>query len=303
MSNNNFYNLINNFDKSDIKDLSKSATIYTRCSTAKQNQNSNQSLQTQVAICIEYAHTNNMTITNIISEVIPGHNSKKQSYNSVLKNYNTHFIIADASRLSRNISDSNIFVSQCEKQNILIHSVRDNIITNSHQERKKFFNCIYDGFIESSIIGKRVSSALNIRRRLGSYFGKPPYGFKIYKHIDIKTGIVLRKLTEDPYEQNIIEFITKLYYGCSMTDLYKTFRAIKPYVEFKLLDSKNNEFDSVKYGNIIKKDIKILLEENDITYRGDSWKTINIFRIINNSNSRHKIINNSKNKIINNNKH
>ena len=274
-------NLIDTFDKSNIKDLSKCATIYTRCSTAKQNQDANQSLQTQVAICMEYANANNITISNIISEVMRAHNGKKQSYNSILKYHNTNIIIADASRLSRNISDSSIFVSQCEKQNILIHSVRDNIITNSHQERKKFFNCIYDAFIESSIISKRVSSAFHIRRKLGSHFGKPPYGFKIYKHVDSVTGIVLRKLIEVPCEQYIISFITKLYYGCSIADLYRTFCTIKPNVEFKLIDSNNKEFDSVKYGNIIKKDIKILLEENEITCRGAPWKTIDIYRIIN----------------------
>jgi len=272
--------MIHDLNKSSINDLSQSAIIYARCSTPMQNQDMNQSLQTQIGICMEYANSNNLTISDIISEVVRGHSGNKQSYNSVLDKSNTNLIIADASRLTRNISDGNTFVKKCEENNILIHSVRDNIITNSNQERKKLFNCIFDASIESSIISKRVASAFKIRRQLGSHFGNPPYGYKIFKHIDKKSGIKLRKLIEDSNEQNIIKFITKLYYGCSIKDLYNTFHKIKS-KSFKLMDIKNNEFEVVEYGNIIKKDIKVLLEENEITYRGEPWKTINLSKIIN----------------------
>ena len=280
MSKNSISNMIHDLNKSNIKDLSNSAIIYARCSTPKQNQDMLQSLQTQIAICMEYAKANNLIIIETISEVARGH-GKKQTYNSVLDKSNTNLIIADASRLSRNISDGNIFVTKCEKKNILIHSVRDDIITNSNQERKKLFNCIYDASIESSVISKRISSAFKIRRQLGSHFGNPPYGYKIFKHVDKKSGIKLRKLLEDSTEQTIIKFITKLYYGGNIKDIYNTFRKIKPTLDFKLTDLKNNEFEFVEYGNIIKKDIKILLDEYEITYRGEPWKTSDISKIIN----------------------
>ncbi len=106
-------NIIQSFQQSNIVDLSKCAIIYARCSTLQQNQDMNQSLQTQIGICQDYATTHNLTISNIISEVVPGHNSKKQSYNSVLKYHNTNVIIADTSRLSRNIGDGNIFIKKC----------------------------------------------------------------------------------------------------------------------------------------------------------------------------------------------
>ena len=137
--------------------------------------------------------------------------------------------------------------------------------------------------IESSIISKRVKSAFQIRRKLGYHFGNPPYGYNIYNTVDIKSGIKLRELIENLQEQNIINFVNKLYYGCNIKEIYNCFYKIKPDYSFKLIDIKNNELTIVKYGNIITKDIKMLLEENDITYRSKPWKLSYILKIIKNN--------------------
>jgi DNA invertase Pin-like site-specific DNA recombinase len=267
--------------KLTVKDYSNCAIIYARCSTAKQNQDANQSLHTQVGICNAYAAANNLTIVETIQEVARGHNIKKQSYHSITDKYSyTNIIIADASRLSREVGDGSQFLKKCDEAHITIHSVRENIITDSTQDKRKLINSIFDASVESATIGKRISSAIRIRKQLGSHYGKAPYGYKIFNHIDKKSGIKLRKLIEDPKEQLTIQFINKLYYGCNVIDLYKNFKKIKPNTNFKLLDINGVEFIIVYYGQIIIKDIVALLNDNMIEMREDKWKYSDVSTIV-----------------------
>ena len=286
-------NLPNMVSRLRMTELTSNAVIYVRCSTPKQNQEAHQSLQSQIALCIKYCKDNNLTVIDTIQEIVSGHNSVKQSYQSILdNNSNINLIIADASRLSRNVASAYNFVINCSKKNILIHSVRDNIITNSHQEYKKFINIVFDASIESSIISKRVCSSLKIRRQLGSYIGKIPYGYTCISTIDNKSGMRLRKLIENTKEQNIISFINQLYYGSKIPILYKLYKKITLKDDFRLYEDNGIEFNEVYYGNLRIKDIKHLLDLHSITKNGDNFTCYNIRAIVNkNAHYKHNYMN------------
>ena len=105
------------FNQLNIIENRNKAIIYTRCSTKKQNEDNNMSLETQV--CNDYCIRNNMIVGEVIREVVGGHNimkqfKMKQSLITMLDSYtNMNIIIADPSRLSRNVSNADMFLHLC----------------------------------------------------------------------------------------------------------------------------------------------------------------------------------------------
>jgi len=269
--------IANMMQHTNIVDLSNKAIIYARCSTKKQNEDMNQSLETQVSICIDYCKRNNMKVHEIVKEVVSGHDYKKQSYYNILDRVsNTNIIIADPSRLSRNVGSADTFINKCNKMNITIHSVRDNIISDSHVNCKKILNLVYDAFVESSIISKRVSTAMKIRKQMGSHIGKPPYGYDIEHIKDKTTGMKLRKLKGNKIEQSIIQLINFLYYGCNISTL-KKHCLYKNIMNCKYIQ----QFDTIiYYGNLWACDIVKILNSCMIEGRQPKWTTHNITKIV-----------------------
>jgi DNA invertase Pin-like site-specific DNA recombinase len=272
-----------------IKDTTKCAVIYARCSTSKQNNELGQSLHTQIGECMNYCNENGFEISEVISEIMPGHNYKKQSYYNILNKYkNTNLIIADPSRLSRNVSDATMFLTECKKRNITIHSVRDNLICDSLNNTKKFSDMIWNAVMESSVISKRVKSSINIRKMMGSHIGSAPYGYNITHVIDSTNGMKLRKLVENKEEQNIIKLILLLYYGCNVSDFYKMFEKVSDN-QTKLYDG-SEEFIIVYYGNFWPYAIASFLNEQGIQRQGKTWKSSNITSIVNKHPSTKKLL-------------
>jgi DNA invertase Pin-like site-specific DNA recombinase len=264
-----------------INDPLKNAIIYTRCSTPKQNTDRNQSLDTQEGICRVYASRLNLTVVKVIRDIIPGHNCTLQSYNQILDSYsNTHVIIADPSRLSRNVSDANTFLQQCTRLNITVHFARDNYQSDSLHDQKRIINSVCDAYIESKVLSKRIKSAISFRKELGSHIGNAPYGYTISYQIDQTSRIRLRKLQPQSYEQKVIELIMKLYYGSDIKEFYKVFRIITKNKSFKLFDSNNEEFTDIYYGNIGPQTIASFLNEHSIKYKNKIWTSQIVSRLI-----------------------
>jgi DNA invertase Pin-like site-specific DNA recombinase len=267
--------------KTQINDPLKQAIIYTRCSTSKQNTDHNQSLDTQEGICRVYASRLNLSVVKVIKDIIPGHNATLQSYNQILDSYsNTHVIIADPSRLSRNVSDANTFLQQCTKLNITLHFARDNYQSDSLHDQKRIINSVCDAYIESKVLSKRIKSAISFRKELGSHIGNAPYGYTISYQIDRTSRIRLRKLQPHPFEKKVIELIMQLYYGCSIKDFYKVFRIITKNKTFKLLDSNNEEFTDIYYGNIGPQLIANFMNDNSIKYKNKIWTSQIVSRLV-----------------------
>ena len=281
-------NFIKNlFTNLNVVDNTTKAIVYTRCSTKAQNTVDHYSLSTQNALAINYCKNNNLTIIDTVQEIVSGRNiSKQKLYDLVNKYQNTNLIIADPSRMSRSVSDGHTFIELCNSRKITIHFTRDNIKSDTLQNRKTIMSMVYDAHIESSIIGKRIKSSIDIRRSLGSHIGQAPYGYKIAHVIDNKSGMKLRKLMQNPKEFDIIKLINYLYFGCDINDFYKLLYKITKNNSFKILDCYDVEFNVIYYGNLRYEDIKIILKSNNIKYITREWNVLDIAKII----KKHKLI-------------
>jgi DNA invertase Pin-like site-specific DNA recombinase len=276
------------------------AIIYARCSTIKQEQNNLQSLSTQVGLCLDYCIENNLNVIKIIKEIYNGHNILNLQISNVPNEFSdTNIIIADPSRMTRNVSDADIFINKCREKNIKLHFVRDKLITDTNVEYKKVMNLVCDAFIETQTMSKRLKTTCDIRKKYGSHFGQAKYGYEIRNIIDEQIKLKIRKLFTNQLEQDIIEIINRLYFGSDMINFYNIFRKVSKNENFRLLDSSNNEFDAIYYGNLNYKNIVNLLNENHIYKRNNIWTVISLSNLLSRTedfNVKYLVLNN-KNKI------
>jgi DNA invertase Pin-like site-specific DNA recombinase len=281
---NDLLNFMNNLkiDKKKRKS-GDNAIIYTRCSTAIQNNNINQSLQTQICLCIDYCNQNNLSISEILKDIHHGHNIDQLKISSIPDNYSDcNIIIADPSRLSRNVSNTMDFITKCINKNIKIHFVRDELVSDSNQDIKKIINLTLDAYIETQTLSKRLKTTFEIKKKNGSSLGRIPFGFESYNETN-NSMVKIRKLKPKVLEQDIITLINMMYFGCNnMLDFYKIFQKITNNLNYKLM-STNGEFNQIYYGNFTKKTIIYFLNENNILNRNKAWTIYSVDNILNKS--------------------
>ena len=272
---------INAINSNNNKTSQNDAIIYTRCSTKRQDLDNLQSLSNQVALCIEYCMKKNLNTIKIIKEIHNGHDMSKLEINSIPDTYsNINIIIADPSRMSRNVSDANNFIIKCQKNNIILHFVRDNLVTDTNKHYKKVIKLVCDAFCESQTLSKRLKTTFDMKKRYGSHIGSASYGFKINEIIDPKIHLKIRKLVPNKSEQDIIEIINRLYFGSDIKDFNKIFKKVSQNKKFVLKDTNDNVFDAIYYGNITYNDIADLLNENNINKRNIPWTPKSISNIL-----------------------
>jgi len=278
-------------DELTMSDSVKKGIIYARCSSIRQVNDNNMSLETQVSICLEYCVKNNIIVTEIKKDIIPGHDINKMSLNNIPDNFsNIHIIIADPSRLSRNVADADIYLKRCTDKKITIHFPRDNLISDVLNYRGKILGLVHDAYTETQIMSKRSKSSIQTRKKFGSYIGIAPFGYKVNKIATKGTLSFIRKIFKDDNEQKIIEIIKKLYYG---TEKIKFLELLIKEISFnnkiKLNFADNTKIKKLYYGNISVNSIVDFLNENNILKRGKEWTYNSVLRIINNLNIDHKI--------------
>jgi DNA invertase Pin-like site-specific DNA recombinase len=271
----------------------KRAIIYARCSSNRQTTDGKDSLSNQFGICMEYCNKQRLDIIDVIEDIYSGHDISCLTINKIFdsnENNGINIVICDPSRLSRNVSNAFQFLEKCRSHNIRLHFVRDNLTNDTNEECKKILGLVYDAYNETNVLKKRLKSTFAMKKRLGSYLGKPSYGFDIVTKNDNYSKIAIRSLVLNKDEQLVIDVIKKLYYGSTMVEFYTIFRRLTKNNNFKLKDIRGNELDYIYYGNINTSDIKDLLNENDITYRGKEWTTRMIRSIINRFSSDNSIM-------------
>lgn len=272
-----------NSNSTSPKIISKSndCIIYSRCSTARQNQNKMQSLSTQVGLCIDYCVEKKLNVISILKDICEGHDISKLQLNEIPDKYsNINLVIADPSRMSRRITDADNFMTKCQENNITIHFVRDNLTVNTNENYIKAIGLVYDAFSESKLMSKRLKTTIGIRKKYGSYIGQPKFGYKTETYIDQKVGLKIRKLVPNENEQKIIEIINRLYFGSDINDFYTAFRKMIKNKKFLLKDLNDEPFDAIYYGNINYTDIADLLNENGIYKRDYEWTANSISNIV-----------------------
>jgi DNA invertase Pin-like site-specific DNA recombinase len=260
--------LLNKLSNDNIL-IGTNAIIYARVSTLKQNTDKSDSLNTQMGICKYYCKKLNYNVISTFGDILSGNDMLKLKTSEILKYSNIHLIIADPSRLSRNPNQANNFIKKCIEQNITIHFVRDNLkIGNSLNAKdhvknlKKVVSLIKSAFIETQILKKRIQSTIKIKKELGSFFGKAPFGFDIETYNDQITNIKIRKLIMNNYEQQIIKIIKKIHNNDKilLSDI-KILGLIEKKTIKAILKNKFTDFD----------EIALLLNSNNILNKNKMW--------------------------------
>jgi DNA invertase Pin-like site-specific DNA recombinase len=243
--------------------------IYTRCSTEKQNNTElhSTSLETQIYNCTNFGNSNNMPISDVVSEICSATKSSNQKKLLQLIDNITNFnlIIFDVSRFSRNIFDGTVLIKKCRDNNITIYSVKENICTNTNYGIKQFLSELMNAQNESDAISYRVSESIKYRKSLGAFIGgKVPYGHELYRDENN-----VAKLAINVEESDIIWLILKLKYGCIFNEIGMFIRNV--------LNSEDHKI--ILYGHFTDSDIAFILNNNNIFYRGKAWTGSNVHNI------------------------
>jgi DNA invertase Pin-like site-specific DNA recombinase len=279
-------NLLNDLS---AKDTSMDAIIYIRCSSKKQNEDTQHGATTQLEICKEYAEKNKFNVVNIIEDICPGHNITRLQINNILEDddySNINIIVADPSRLSRSPSQGTTFVEECLKRKIICHSARDNISTDTNQGEKQFTGYFHDAKAESEVLRKRIKSMIYLKKKNGSHIGVAPYGYHLKKIISDESQYPITAKEEDEYEQKIIKLIGMLYFGNEREEIYKILREVTQNLLTRIYyydESRNRDVEyelKIYYGNIARQDIADILNKNNILKRGKQWSKDMVGRII-----------------------
>ena len=83
---------------------------------------------------------------------------------------------------------------------------------------KKILSSIYDGELEIKTLSKRIKKSIEYRKRNNTYLSSiPKYGLQYNKYL--VNNNISRNVTKNNYEQLIITFINKLYWGSDMKSI------------------------------------------------------------------------------------
>lgn len=257
-------------------DITKNAIIYCRSSTQKQNEYNHNSIEMQTFICRQYCFTNDLNVVSLITEICSARkiSNQKKLLEIINKNSNINLIIYDASRFSRSILEGVHILNECKNKNIFIHNVKDNYSTDKYQGYLNFVDGIKNSELESKTLSDRIKSSIEHRQNLGEDFGNPSYGYKKEK----MNGV--NKFIENENEQLIIEFATKLYYGCSLIEADKLMNVL---TGEKIKSLFTEPCKKIEYGNFTYNMIAEFFNENNIKYRNNKiWTGSQISNIVKN---------------------
>jgi len=277
--------LTNDIRKTTLQNDISDAVLYLRSSSIGQNNDDNNqhSLITQKALCTSYAKRNNLNIIEIIEEVRRANDIKKLKINKIPEQYsNINLLIADPSRMARDFVEGADFIRKCARSNIVIHSVRDNSISNTSLGKRKIVDSIMVANDESETVSKRIRTMNQLKKKYGSKFGRVPYGYSLVKENIIEDGnsFPINKHVENKKEQRIIKLIGWLRYGCEINTFYRLFRKIirdptkKLYYEGK-------EWTNIQFEECDIDYIAFVLNSNNILKRGEQWTKSSVLSILN----------------------
>jgi DNA invertase Pin-like site-specific DNA recombinase len=276
--------LTNNIRKATVSDHCNDAIIYLRSSSTSQNneENNQHSLITQNSLCVNYARENGFNIIKTIDEVRRANDITKLKINNIPDNYaNINLIIADPSRMARDIIDGADFMRRCQNSNITIHSVRDNSVSDTSLGKRKIIDSVMIANDESDTVRKRINTMIQIKKRHGSKFGRVPFGYNLEKKIINDGGYAfpINIHTVNEEEQLIIKLIGMLRYGCEINTFYQLFRSIIGNPNKKLY-YQDKEWTNIQYKECTMDFIAELLNEHNILIKGEKWNVAKVSSIL-----------------------
>lgn len=256
--------------------------IYARCSTPSQNnlENNGLSIDIQVNACNNFCKSNNFNIISTVSEICSARsgNNQKKLIQLIDMNENIYLVVFDVTRFSRSIADGTNFMNNCIQKNIVIHFIKEKVKVSTQQDLCLILPYLMASQNESDNISNRIKESINYRKRLGSHFGKPKFGYK-----KILTNNIY-KLYSDDKEQYIIKFIFKLKYGGYIPTIKLLFDNIKGLSDQPINNLNNlNDTNIVSFGDYTLEDILNILNSNGIKNRNMCWTLSNIETVLKNN--------------------
>lgn len=245
--------------------------IYSRVSTYKQVNGT--SLESQISLCNNYCKLLKFNVINRVEEICSSISMANQTKlnDIIMNNSNINLVILEPSRLSRNIKDFTNLLDKCDKQNIILHFVQNNTVSNNSQDVKRIISNVYDAEIESKTISQRIKRSITYKKKMKTYLPPiPAFGYMIQD----------KKLCLDKTEQNIITLINKLFWGSDTNSINKLLSELTGSDE-KIYELYNdNEISEVYHGNMRIIDIVYFLNNLGITFRGRNWYGNSVSKLI-----------------------
>lgn len=184
--------------------IKKNAIIYCRLS----KKTDSKSIESQQKECVQFCINNNLTIKNIVSEIVSAYKSGQKKLNDILDTITSNDVIVvwEISRFSRNVIEGAKMMNIIRSKQAGIYIVNDKCGFPSTCDYYDIINKITRAQQESDFISERAKRSIRYKKSIGSYIGVASYGKKIIKNND---KIVL---VNNESEINIMKHIYNLYY-------------------------------------------------------------------------------------------
>lgn len=191
--------------------------IYARYSSHNQSE---QSIEGQLAVCKDYAERNNYNIVDeYIDRAISGTNDNRPQFLKMIEDSNKkHFngiLVYQLDRFARNRYDSAMYKNKLKKNNVRVLSARENI---SDDASGVLMESVLEGMAEyfSVELGQKVKRGMSINADKSYYNGGTiPLGFKLIEaERIIRTNnkpMIKRKYAIDEESAPIIKNIFQMY--------------------------------------------------------------------------------------------
>ncbi len=162
----------------------KNAIIYARVSS-KDQENEGFSIPAQLKLLKEYASKNNFIIVEEFTDIETAKKAGRTQFNRMLEilkeNKNIkHVLVEKTDRLLRNLFDNALLGDLIEKQDIIIHLVKENVILNkdSKSNDKLIFGIkvlLAKNYIDN--LSEEVKKGMTEKASQGIYPSSAPYGY------------------------------------------------------------------------------------------------------------------------------
>lgn len=184
------------------KNMMKTAVIYARYSSDRQNE---QSIAGQIEACTEWAKNNNIKIVHIYhDEALSGKTDKRPDFQRMISDAKSgkfdYIIVYKLDRFARNRYDSAIYKAMLKKSNVRIMSALENIADGPEGI---ILESVLEGMAEyySANLAQNVLRGMHQRAALAKHIGGlPPLGYKVDKEknyvLDENTVPIVQKIFE-----------------------------------------------------------------------------------------------------------
>lgn len=176
--------------------------IYARYSSHNQTE---QSIEGQIAVCEEYAKRNNFTIVGeYIDRALTGTNDKRPEFKKMIEDSSKKLfngvLVYQLDRFARNRYDSANYKNKLKKNNVKVYSAKENI---SEDASGVLMESVLEGMAEyySVELSQKVKRGMKINAEKCLYNGGiPPLGYKIDKDkrfvVDNEQAKIVKKIFE-----------------------------------------------------------------------------------------------------------